>query len=142
MRSNRRRQAGQSITEAVVATALVGITIVVALGTIDASIGGGRQAVHQAWAQCMVRETTGAIREASWAPRTYRSPDTAVRIVVTGPQTMPPPVNSVQTVTVTVVDPDSGSLLYQTRFLKAAALEGNQPFDPAFVYLASACPKP
>jgi hypothetical protein len=141
MRSTSHRlQAGQSITEAVVATALLGIAFVVALGTIDASIGGGRQAVDQAWAQCMVRETSGAIRQASWAS-SYGSPDPHVKVsVVSGPAD--PPINSLQTVTVTALDPTSNQSLYSATFLKAAALQGWQPIDRALPYLASACPRP
>jgi Tfp pilus assembly protein PilV len=139
MRSDsRRRQAGQSITEAVVATAILGITIVVALGTIDASIGGGRQAVHQAWAQCMVRETIGAIKGSSWA-QDYQSPSGVIVINVT----QDPALGSeLQLVTVTARDPDTGRSLYTRSFLKANALQGVQPIDGALASLASACPQP
>jgi hypothetical protein len=140
MRSTRhRRQAGQSITEAVVATALLGIAFVVALGTIDASIAGGHHAVRQAWALCMVRETTGAIKQASWAS-SYGSPDPHV-VVNVSPGPNPPP-NALQTVTVTATDPDSGVPLYAATFLKAWALRGNESVDTALPNLASACPRP
>jgi hypothetical protein len=138
--SRRQRQAGQSITEAVVATAILGIAVVVALGTIDASIGGGRQAVRQAWAQCMVRETSGAIRQAIWA-QSYASlsPDRHV-VVTVGPA--PAPTAGLQTVTVTADDPDSGRLLYSASFLKAAALAPPPGQQVAVGSLASACPQP
>ena len=137
--ANRRRQAGQSIAEAVVASAILGITIVVALGTIDVSIGGGRQAVRQAWAQCMVRETTGAIKQASWSA-SYGSPDPSVLVTVVGPSTPLP--TSLQTVTVSAVDPESRRQLYAASFLKAAALQGPRSVDAALPHLASACPQP
>ena len=138
MRSSRRfSQSGQSITEAVVATAILGITVVVALGTIDASIGGGRMAVRQAWAQCIVRETSGAIRQASWA-QSYGAPAN-VRVTV-GPA--PTPVIGLQNITVTAVDPDQGQLLYTVSFLKAKALQGTQASSAAVPYLSAACPRP
>jgi hypothetical protein len=138
MRSTRHRhQAGQSITEAVVASALLGIAFVVALGTIDASIGGGHQAVRQAWALCMVRQTTGAIKQANWA-QSYGTPDPHITVSVQGPNTFA--IDSYQTITVTAQDPDSTVPLFSVTFLKAAALRGDQPVDTA--HLASACPKP
>ena len=138
MRSSRRfSQSGQSITEAVVATAILGITVVVALGTIDASIGGGRMAVRQAWAQCIVRETSGAIRQASWA-QSYAAPAN-VRVTV---GSAPTPVTGLQNITVTAVDPDHGQLLYTVSFLKAKALQGTQAASAAVPYLAAACPRP
>jgi hypothetical protein len=141
MQSNRRRlQAGQSIAEAVVASAMLGITIAVALGAIDASIGGGRQAVRQAWAQCMVRETTGAIKQASWAA-SYGSPDPNVLVSVAGPQ-QALSINSLQTITVTASDPVTRRSLYTATFLKAAALQGTLPVDGTLGHLASACPRP
>jgi hypothetical protein len=138
MQSSRRRaQSGQSITEAVVATAILGITVVVALGTIDASIGGGRMAVRQAWAQCIVRETSGAIRQASWA-QSYAAPTNV--LVTVGPA--PTPVTGLQNITVTATDPDGGRLLYTVSFLKAKALQGTQPAAAAVPYLSAACPRP
>ena len=132
-----RHQSGQSIVEVVVASAILGLTVVVALQTIDASIGGGRQVVHEAWAQCMVRETAGAIQQAQWAPQ-YASRNRAVSITVAGP--VAPARDAVQTVTITVRDPDSGSTLYAASFFKAAALQGSIPVD-AVPSLESACPK-
>jgi hypothetical protein len=136
MQSNRRRlQAGQSLVEAVVASAMLGITMVVALGTIDASIGGGRQAVRQAWAQCIVRETIGAIKQASWAQSySYISPRPDVVITVAQDPML-------QTITVTARDPETGGSLYWASFLKAKALapQGNVG---AVANLASGCPQP
>ena len=133
--TDRRLQAGQSITEVVVATALLGIAFVVALGAIGISIGGGRQAVHQAWAQCMVRETTGAIHQASWSA-SYGSPDKNVQITVTTT------TSSLQTINVSAQDPDSGRALYSATFLKSAALQGNQPVAGTLTHLSTACPPP
>lgn len=136
MRSSRRlAQSGQSITEAVVATAILGITVVVALGTIDASIGGGRMAVRQAWAQCIARETSGAIKQASWA-QSYAAP--ANVLVTVGPA----PTTGLQTVIVTATDPDTRQPLYSVTFLKAAALAGTQSIGAAIPSLAAACPRP
>jgi Tfp pilus assembly protein PilV len=138
MRSSRRlAQSGQSITEAVVATAILGITVVVALGTIDASIGGGRMAVRQAWAQCIARETSGAIKQASWA-QSYAAP--ANVLVTVGPA--PSPTTGLQTVIVTASDPDTRQPLYSVTFLKAAALAGTQSIGAAVPSLAAACPRP
>ena len=136
MPSNKRRlQAGQSIVEAVVASAMLGITIVVALGTIDASIGGGRQAVRQAWAQCIVRQTIGAVKQASWAPSySYIAPRPDVEIAVAQDPIL-------QTVTVTAKDPDTGKSLYWASFLKAKALAPAANAG-AVANLASGCPQP
>lgn len=137
---SRRRQGGQSIVEVVVASAILGITVVVALETIDASIRGGQQVVSEAWAQCMVRETAGAIQQSSWAAQ-YPSPDRALTIRVEGPQGQPES-NDLQTITIAASDPRSGTSLYGVSFLKSAALQGRDPVDGALTHLASACPKP
>ena len=135
-------QSGQSITEAVVATAILGITVVVALGTIDASIGGGRMAVRQAWAQCIVRETSGVIKQASWKPARegYPSRDPNVRVEVLDFGSQTPIVQALQTVKVIATDPDNGHPLYTVSFLKANALAPASGMAPA--NLSSACPKP
>jgi hypothetical protein len=142
MRSNnRRRQAAQSLVEVVVASAILGITVVVALETVDASIRGGQQVVSEAWAQCMVRETAGAIQQASWATQ-YPSPDPALKVQVLVGPSGPPEPEDLQTIAIKALDPRSGSTLYSVSFLKSAALQGKDPVDAALPYLASACPKP
>lgn len=130
-----RRQSGQSLVEVVVASAILGLTVVVALETIGASISGGRQVVHQSWGQCMVRETAGFVRQAPWASQ-YPSPR-GLSVAVAGPATAAR--DSVQTITITAHDPDTGATLWAVSFLKAAALQST---DSALPNLALACPKP
>ena len=121
------------------ASAILGLTVVVGLETIDASIRGGQKVVHQAWAQCMVRETASAILHARWAAQ-YPAPDRALSVGVAGPAD--PARDSVQKITITARDPISGSVLYSASFLKAAALQGDEAVDSALPGLAPACPRP
>ena len=141
MRStNRRRQGGQSIVEVVVASALLGIAVVVALETIDASIRGGQQVVSEARAQCMVRETVGVIQQSSWAAQ-YPSPDPILKIQVVTTQGQPE-TDGLQTIKITASDPRTGTGLYTVSFLKSAALQGQDLVNWKRPPTESARPKP
>ena len=135
-----RRQSGQSLVEAVVASALLGIVVVVALTTMDAAVFGAKRAVRGAWAQCSVRQLANAIEAARWSSA-YGSQDPNLRVSVNGPGGSPE-ANTMQVVTVSAYDPDSGQLLYQVGFLRVAALQGADPLSDALPNLASGCPRP
>jgi hypothetical protein len=134
----RRRQSGQSLVEAIVASALLGIVAVVALTTMDTATLGAKRAIRGAWAQCSVRQLANAIEGSAWST-TYGSQDPSLSVTVSPSVTSPPP-NALQTVTVTAYDPDSGRILYQQSFLRVAALQGSGPLSDALPKLRSGCP--
>jgi hypothetical protein len=136
----RRRQSGQSLVEAIVASALLGIVAVVALTTMDTATLGAKRAIRGAWAQCSVRQLANAIEGSPWST-SYGSQDPNLRVTVSGPAGTPAP-NAVQTVTVTATDPDSGRFLYRESFLRVAALQGFDPLSDALPNLAAGCPAP
>ena len=136
-----RGQSGQSLVEAVVASALLGIVVVVALTTMDAAVFGAKRAVRGAWAQCSVRQLANAIEASKWST-SYSSQDPRnVRVTVSGPGGSPEPGDT-QTVTVGAYDPDSGGFLYRVSFRRVAALQGADPLSDALPNLASGCPAP
>lgn len=137
--SARRGQSGQSLVEAMVASALLGIVAVVALTTMDTATFGAKRGIREAWAQCSVRQLANAIEGSAWST-SYASQDPNLLVSVSvGPGGTPPP-NATQTVTVAAYDPDSGQLLYRSSFLRVAALQGADPISAALPNLASGCP--
>ena len=135
--SRRRSQSGQSLVEAMVASALLGIVAVVALTTMDTATLGAKRAVREAWAQCSVRQLANAIEGSAWDDRSYGSQDPTNILV-----SVEPGPNATQTVTVVAKDPDSGRPLFQQKFLRVAALQGDDPLSEALPSLASGCPAP
>jgi type II secretory pathway pseudopilin PulG len=135
-----RGQSGQSLVEAMVASALLGIVAVVALTTMDTATFGAKRAIREAWAQCSVRQLANAIEGSAWST-SYDSRNPSLHINVSGPGGTPPP-NATQTVTVAAYDPDSGQRLYSSSFLRVAALQGAAPLSDALPSLASGCPAP
>jgi Prokaryotic N-terminal methylation motif len=137
--SRHRGQSGQSLVEAMVASALLGIVAVVALTTMDTATFGAKRGVREAWAQCSVRQLANAIEGSAWGT-SYSSQDPN-NISVTVVQ---PPGNitasTSQVVTVAANDPDSHQLLYQVSFLRVWALQGSDPLSSALPNLASGCP--
>lgn len=107
MRSTRRRaQSGQTLVEALVASLLLGVVVVVGLTMLDTSEIGAQRAVKVAWAQCVVREEIGAIRAHAFAT-SYPAPDN-VSVSVT-PESLSGatgPRQALQLVTVVANDPD------------------------------------
>jgi Prokaryotic N-terminal methylation motif len=138
--SPRRGQSGQSLVEAMVASALLGIVAVVALTTMDTATLGAKRAIRGAWAQCSVRQLANAIEGSAWST-SYGSQDSNLRVTVSGPAGTPAP-SATQIVTVAAYDPDSGRLLYRQSFLRVAALQGIDPVSDALPNLASGCPAP
>jgi type II secretory pathway pseudopilin PulG len=134
----RRSQSGQSLVEAMVASALLGIVAVVALTTMDTATFAAKRGIREAWAQCSVRQLANAIEGSAWST-TYGSQDPYVQVTVSGPGGIPPS-NATQTVTVAAYDPDSGQRLYRSSFLRVAALQGADPLVNALPNLASGCP--
>jgi Tfp pilus assembly protein PilV len=132
--SDHRRQSGQSLVEAIVASALVAIAVVAGLQTLDAAVSGARSATNQAWARCVARGELEAVGAAAWSDGpTYLAPAHVTARVTwssgTGQQAL-------QKVVVTVVDPSSGQPLgsSQTFLLyKAAVISGATPLSTADV---------
>src|SRR5262245_38105363 len=140
MRSTERRhrQRGLSLVEAVVAVALLGIGVVAALTAWDTATRGARAATHRAWAMCVGRTEMEAVLATS-GPR-YPSPDPNVKITVTSAALQ----STLQTVTVTVNDPVSGSPMYTISALKSTALSGSGSPDARTVSdaISRGCPRP
>jgi Tfp pilus assembly protein PilV len=141
MRSTERRhrQRGLSLVEAVVAVALLGIGVVAALTAWDTATRGARAATNRAWAMCVGRTEMEAVLATSGPG--YPAPlDRNVKITVTpgGLQT------TLQTVTVTVNNPVSGSPVYTVSALKSTALSGSGSPDARMVSdaISRGCPKP
>jgi hypothetical protein len=102
-----RMQSGQSLVEALVASAIVGLTVVGGLVALDETVIGARQVSHQAWGECMQRGVIEAVLATPWSDAgRYPAPAhitiSAASLVGQGPQ-------RIQQVTVAVSDPDSGS---------------------------------
>jgi uncharacterized membrane protein len=134
----RRGQSGQSLVEAMVASALLGIVAVVALTTMDTATFAAKRGIREAWAQCSVRQLANAIEGSAWST-SYGSQSPSVVVTVSGPGGTPQP-SATQTVTVAAYDPDSRQLLYRDSFLRVAALQGADQLSAAD--LASGCPAP
>src|ERR1700694_5666274 len=64
---HRRMQSGQSLVEALVASAIVGLTLVGGLVALGEIVMGARQVSHQAWAECMQRGSIEAVLAAPWS---------------------------------------------------------------------------
>lgn len=133
-----RGQSGQSLVEAIVASALLGIIAVAALTTMDTATFGAKRAIREAWAQCSVRQLANAIEGAAWST-SYGSQDPNLKVTTLQAPGNPTP-SSTQVVTVAAYDPDSGRLLYRLSFLRVAALQGMDPLSDALPNLASGCP--
>ena len=131
-------QSGQSLLEAMVAAALLGIAGVVALTALDTATFGAKRGVREAWAQCSVRQLANAIEGAAWST-SYGSQDPQVRVTASSSSDNPAP-GATQVVTVSAYDPDSGRLLYRVKFLRVAALQGAEPLSAALPNLAEGCP--
>ena len=130
-----RRQRGLSLVEAVVAVALLGIGAVAGLTAWDTATRGAQAASHRAWAMCVGRTEMEAVLATS-GPGYPAPPDRNVKITVTS--------GALQTVTVTVNDPVSGSPMYRLSALKSTALSGTGSPDARTVSdaITRGCPKP
>ena len=134
----RRRQRGGSIIEALVATALLGLTASVALIGWDATVLAANRATREAWARCVARAQMEAVLAAPW-----RDDHDYVRVADRRVTVVAPTVQyGLQRVTVTVSDPQSGSS-YRISSLKAKVLSGvpGGP-PPAASPISQGCPSP
>lgn len=115
--------------------ALLGIGVVAALTAWDTATRGARAATHRAWAMCVGRTEMEAVLATSGPG--YPAPlDRNVKVTVTP--------GALQTVTVTVNDPVSGSPIYNVTALKSTALSGSGSPDARTVSdaISRGCPKP
>lgn len=118
MRStDRRRQRGVSLIEALIASALLGVAVVVGITAWDTATVGAKAATRKAWATCTGRSEMEAVLASPGAG--YPSPLPYVTI-----QTAPVPnYPGLQQVTVSVNDPESKATLYNLSALKATQLD-------------------
>jgi hypothetical protein len=102
----RRMQSGQSLIEALVASAIVGLTLVGGLVALDETVLGAHQVAHQAWAECMQRGAVEAVMAAPWSDNgAYPTP---AHVTLTAASLSGQGSQRIQKVTVAVSDPDSG----------------------------------
>ena len=125
-------QRGQSLVEALVASALLGIAVIVGITALDTSTLGARRAVHEAWAQCMVRGELEAIMDASWSDAGYPAPAN-VTVRITWSATSSVPAQQLQKVAVQALDPDSNQVLFRQTAYKARILAGGHTISPSQV---------
>lgn len=137
--TNRRVQSGQSLVEVLVASALLGVAVVVGLLTLATSNQGARLAVRQAWAECMVRAESEALQGAAMADPYPSGPSPYVTATVTGYLYG----STLQQVSIAAVDPDPPHpVLFKATVLKARALQGSTGFDLLARQIAAGCPAP
>jgi Tfp pilus assembly protein PilV len=116
----RRAQSGQSLIEAMVASALVGIALLAGLTTLDAAVSGARRAVHGAWADCMLRGEAQLISSQPWSDVSYPAPANVTAAIVWTSGSYP---NALQKVSLGAVDPDPPHpVLVSTTLYKSALL--------------------
>lgn len=117
MRStDRRRQRGVSLIEALIASALLGVAVVVGITAWDTATVGAKAATRKAWATCTGRSEMEAVLA---SPGAGPSPLPYVTI-----QAAPVPnYPGLQQVTVSVNDPESKATLYNLSALKATQLD-------------------
>jgi prepilin-type N-terminal cleavage/methylation domain-containing protein len=123
-------QRGVSLIEALVASALLGIGVVVGLTTWDTATMTASQAVRQSWARCTARSELDAILAAPWSDDGggYHTPSSRV-VVSVRPVGSGTGAAEEQQVIVRVLDLQSDDILFEASALKVAALQGNKPMD-------------
>ena len=136
-----RAQHGASLVESVVASALLGVTMVAGLTAWDTASLSARTATRQAWAACVGRAELEAVLAAPWSAG-YPAPASVA--VLARPAPGYPDLSGLQQVTVTVTDPASHAALYQVSALKARALStAGQPLQGTTLgAVEQGCPTP
>ena len=143
------RQSGQSLVEAVVAAALLGIAVVAGITAIETGTSGAQIATQQARGQCLVREEAAYLEALPWSVMSgsdltgwAADPRLTVTINTSAPSpdpssapNIPSPKAPVYQLTITYADPRTGS--YSATIVKAYALSnGSAPTPPS----AAECP--
>jgi hypothetical protein len=133
-------QSGQSLVEALVASAIVGLTLVGGVLAIDEIVIGARQVSHQAWAECMQRGEIEAVMSAPWSDDgAYPAPS---HVSVSATPLSGQGSQRVQKVTVSVSDPDSGGVIARVppaSFFKAWVLAPSSGAEVDIGAIASGC---
>ena len=111
-------QHGVSLVEVVVASALLGIGVVTALGALDTAGLGAHQAARQAWANCELLGRSAAVLAAPYAPA-YP----AGEVIGT-------PAAGLQVVLVEVKDPSTGAVVTKAYVYKSRSLSGGIALQP------------
>jgi hypothetical protein len=120
-------QSGQSLVEALVASAVLGLGVVTALTALDTMVGGAKEATGQAWATCAVRAEAGILEAASWQDEhniaAYPVPSGDVKVTLSPAS---PGNGQLEVLDVTATDPGSRATTTAT-VMKAKALSGGAP---------------
>lgn len=126
-------QSGQSLVEALVASALLALAVVAGLVVLQSTGLTSGRAAQVARAQCLVRAEANAVVAAAYGSA-YPAP-AGVTVAV---RAWPAGDHSVQLVTIAGHDPASGNGLYQMAVLKSQQVTGSSRVDPAA--LSEECP--
>lgn len=121
--------------EAMVAAMLLGIGVVVGITAWNTATLGAKEATRKAWATCVGRSEMEAVlaTSGSGVPNPLPS-NVAVQV---SPAASPA---TLQTVTVTVMDPESHTPVYTVSSLKSAILAAGP--TPNTSLIAGGCPSP
>ena len=125
MRSSRfvgqRAQAGQSLVEALVASAILGIGVVAGLTAVDTMVNGANEATKQAAATCALRGEIAFLEAAPWSSTApYGTAFDNVSVTVRSDD------GQLQVLDVTAKDP-AGRVKATATILKAHVLNGAGP---------------
>ena len=121
--------------EAMVAAMLLGIGVVAGITAWNTATLGAKEATRKAWATCVGRSEMEAVL-ATYGPGYPQPPPANVGVQVTSaasPATL-------QTVTVTVLDPESHTPVYTVSALKSSILATGP--TPNTGLIAAGCPPP
>jgi hypothetical protein len=126
--AGRRAQRGQSLVEAVVAAAVLGVGFVTALTALDTMLFGAKEATQQAWATCAVRAEAGVLEAAQWQGDENGGPHypTLDHVVVTLSPQSPRNTEDLQILDVTARD-SAGRTAATATVWKANVLSGGTP---------------
>jgi Tfp pilus assembly protein PilV len=144
--AGRRTQSGQSLVEAVVAAAVLGVGFVTALTALDTMLFGANEATQQAWATCAVRAEAGLLEAALWSDSDNGGPHypTIDHVVVSlSPQS--PANDELQILDVTARDSagraEATATVWKARVLSGGSPNGNETSPGAWCsYMLRAAP--
>jgi hypothetical protein len=121
--------------EAMVAAMLLGIGVVVGITAWNTATLGAKEATRKAWATCVGRSEMEAVLATSGSGVPTPLPNNVD--VMVSPAASPA---TLQTVTVTVMDPESHAPVYTVSALKSAILAAGPAPDTSRI--AAGCPSP
>jgi Tfp pilus assembly protein PilV len=124
-RTGLRAQGGQSLVEALVASAILGVGVMTAVTALDTFLAGASEATKQAAATCAARGEASALEAAQWETndniQAYPVAFDNVRV------SLQSATGNLQVLVVTATDPSTGRTMATVTVLKESALSGATP---------------